>query len=286
MIYQNCLATATLSEGTGRYRRNLNGALYDAQGQLIFCSLRNSSYADVKHIAPSYVFMHEFSNVPLFKGKYFYCGHFQGHFGHFLIETVPELYRARTMSDGSNYLLHPFEWQVPRVNLTFDYIRDALLLLDVSAENLVFVESDSFYEAVEVHQRQVVINRAMDRSCIDAYRFMAGRVETAQGCGEKIFFSRSRIEDSRGNDLSFDMKMQELGYTVVHPQELPLREQISIAKGARTLAGFDGSALHLSVFMQPGGVVEVIGSRCAANTVICNQLSGQETRRIHLPYAQ
>ncbi len=282
MIYRNCLATATRPEGAGRYRKNQNGALYDAQGQLIFCSLRNSSYADVKHIAPSYVFMHEFANSPFFRGRYFYCGHFHGHFGHFLIETLPELYRAKTMSDGGKLLFHPFERQVPRITLTFAHIQDALALLEISPANLVFVDTDAFFEEVEVHKRQVVINHAIDRSCLDAYRFMADRVEAARGYGDKIFLSRSRVGDSRGNDLSFDTGMQKLGYTVVHPQELPLREQISIAKSARTLAGFDGSALHLSVFMQAGGVVEIIGNRCAANTVICNQLSGQETRYFEL----
>jgi len=280
VIYQNCLATATLSEGIGRYRVNLNGAMYDAQGQLIFCSLRNSSYATVKHVAPSYVFMHQFANAPFCSGRYFYCGHFHGHFGHFLIETLPELYRVKTMMEGGRYLFHPFESQKSEVNLTLPYVREALSLLSIPVEQLEFVGRDAFYEVVEIHQRRIVVNRSMDESCIDGYRFMADQVEPAQGFGDRIFMSRSRVTDPRGNDSSFDIWMQERGYTVVHPQELPLKEQISIAKGARILAGFDGSALHMSVFMQPGGVVEVIGDRCAVNTVNCNQLSGQETRRI------
>jgi capsular polysaccharide biosynthesis protein len=282
MLYRHCLATATLPEGDGRYRRNLNGALYDERGQLVFDSLRNSSYADVRHVAPSYIFPHEYADVPLFRGKYFYCGHFHGHFGHFLIETLPELYRARTLMTGGKYLFHPFEWQSARVNLTFSYVQEALSLLGISPDELSFVEHDCVVEAVEVHPRRVVPNHSMDDSCVDVYRFMAGRVEAARGCGEKIFMSRSRIPDSRGNEPAFDAQMQQLGYTVIHPEELPLREQIAVVKSARTLAGFDGSALHLSVFMAAGGVVEIIGNRCAVNTVNCNRLSGQETRRIQL----
>jgi len=282
MLYQHCLATATLPEGEGRYRRNLNGALYDERGQLIFDSLRKSGYADVKHAAPSYIFPHEYAAAPVIAGQHFYCGHFHGHFGHFLIETLPELYRAKTLMTGGKYLLHPFEWQSPQVNLKFSYVQEALSLLDIAREELSFVERDSVFEDVEVYPRRMVPNHSMDDACIDVYRYMAGRVEAARGYGEKIFMSRSRISDSRGNEPAFDAQMQNLGYTVVHPQELPLSEQIAIVKAARNLAGFDGSALHLSVFMAAGGVVEIIGNRCAVNTVNCNRLSGQETRRIQL----
>jgi capsular polysaccharide biosynthesis protein len=48
---------------------------------------------------------------------------------------------------------------------------------------------------------------------------------------------------------------------VVHPETLPITEQIELVRGARVLAGLSGSALHLSAFAEPGTQVLTVGDR-------------------------
>lgn len=49
------------------------------------------------------------------------------------------------------------------------------------------------------------------------------------------------------------------GFTVVHPETLPLEEQLAIVRGADVIAGQAGSALHLTAFAHSGSTVIEIG---------------------------
>ena len=42
------------------------------------------------------------------------------------------------------------------------------------------------------------------------------------------------------------------GFVIIYPEELSINEQINIINSAKTIAGFSGSALHLSIFSEPG----------------------------------
>jgi hypothetical protein len=53
--------------------------------------------------------------------------------------------------------------------------------------------------------------------------------------------------------------MEAAGYSVFHPQEAPLAQQIAQWKAARRIVGLDGSALHLAALVaQPGAQVALI----------------------------
>ncbi len=72
---------------------------------------------------------------------------------------------------------------------------------------------------------------------------------------QRLFLSRSRFEISQeGRCLpaaqaqQLDQLFADLGYTVVHPQELTLRQQIALVRAAQFVVGCLGSQLHLSGF--------------------------------------
>lgn len=56
-----------------------------------------------------------------------------------------------------------------------------------------------------------------------------------------------------------DEMMEELGFKVIHPEQLDIEEQLKIAGDARILAGLSGSALHISAFSHPDTVTLEIG---------------------------
>ena len=45
------------------------------------------------------------------------------------------------------------------------------------------------------------------------------------------------------------------GFEVVYPEQLPLSQQAQLVSQASVLAGCAGTALHLALFMRPGGTV-------------------------------
>ena len=48
---------------------------------------------------------------------------------------------------------------------------------------------------------------------------------------------------------------QRNGYKVIYPETMPFAQQIAMVKNCRYLAGCAGTALHLAMFMAPGGTV-------------------------------
>jgi len=83
-----------------------------------------------------------------------------------------------------------------------------------------------------------------------------GAVQSA-GTPERAFISR-RLS-SQGRPLVNRERIEEIavrqGFSVVHPQQLPLLDQVRLFAHAKQLVGEYGSALHGSIFSPPGTVV-------------------------------
>ncbi len=74
----------------------------------------------------------------------------------------------------------------------------------------------------------------------------------------RIYLSRRKVSDAWHNLLNeeeVEQTMQALGFTVIHPQTLPIREQLAIYAEADVIAGQYSSALHNAMFSPIGAVV-------------------------------
>lgn len=78
---------------------------------------------------------------------------------------------------------------------------------------------------------------------------------------ERIYISRTRVP-GRGlrNEAEVEAHFAGLGFAVIHPQELPIEDQIRLYANARMIAASGGSAAHNAVFAPPGAKVLVIAS--------------------------
>ena len=79
------------------------------------------------------------------------------------------------------------------------------------------------------------------------------------------------------------------GFDVVHPENLPIAEQIRLASGAAVIGGNSGSALHLSAFAPPGRrVIEVGDSRAPHRPVVMQTIidSVRQHPQAHIPYTE
>jgi hypothetical protein len=93
----------------------------------------------------------------------------------------------------------------------------------------------------------------------------------ARGAARKVLLSRSRFNAVTGRssggllrtdarwDARLDRAFAAAGFDVVFPEELSVREQIALVRGADVIAGSRGTALHLSCFADPGTRVLEIG---------------------------
>ena len=73
---------------------------------------------------------------------------------------------------------------------------------------------------------------------------------------DKIYLSRGKMNDGRTfGEKSIEKIFAKNGYKIIYPETLPLSHQITLARNCKYMAGTAGTALHLAMFMCPGGTV-------------------------------
>lgn len=194
-------------------------------------------------------------------------------------------------------LAHPFTFG----HEVLAWQRDLLELAGAPADVRVMTGAQLEVENLLVPDRPYVPAAYAFPEARAVWQHMAARARERHGATphERVFLSRSALSESstgttrtKGlrqmtNAAQVDALFASYGFEVVHPQELPVAEQVALAAGARVLAGASGSALHLSAFAAPGTrVVEVgdVRTRGAGVRVqrIIDRVSGHES--VYVPH--
>ena len=258
----------------------VRGAVHDREGVLVPASQRFWAGDPAAPVAAD----PEWVRIPRLgrhvEGTWLYAGHWPRHFGHFLLETLTNLWPdpARTTVDG--LMAHRrFRGEIPlpgrkprtaRVGLP-TWKRELIELAGYGGLPVLQVDTaPAHVETVLVPTRPVVLKAWAQQSAVDVWQRIAARVEP--GPDPLVYLSRSvfhddlrheekRVRMSREWERELDESFADRGFRVVHPQTMPIPEQVAIVRGARVLAGSTGSALHLAAFAGPGTRVLEIGDR-------------------------
>lgn len=259
-------------------RRWITGAVHDAEGRLLPVSQRMWSGDPRSPVAadPDPVRVPKVAEE--LSGTWLYAGHWFPHFGHFLLETLTNLwpdpttlaldgvvahrgYRGDLAPAGSGLGLaapEPPSWQ-----------RELLRLAGYGDLELRKVRGrPARVEQLLVPARPVVLKSWAKPPAVEVWRRIAGAVEP--GPDKRVFLSRKlfhadrhgdrrRVRVREGWDDKLECVFDRADFRVVHPETLPMVEQIAIARGATVLAGSSGSALHLAAFADPGTRVLEVG---------------------------
>ena len=83
--------------------------------------------------------------------------------------------------------------------------------------------------------------------------------EAPGGLTERVFLSRSRLGKGVSRvaglpEARIDDVFAAAGFTILHPQEMSLADQVHAVRAARQIGGVVGSQLHLSLFTRSEGV--------------------------------
>lgn len=216
------------------------------------------------------------------RGTWLYAGHWSTHFGHFLLETLPNLWPdpAEHVATLSGVLAHrPIRGRLPpepdRVRLQRPALppwqRQLMDLVGYGGVDLRVVHGRPVrVERLVVPSRPVLLKRWARPAAVEVWRRISDAVGT-RGAQPRVYLSRTRFHTGalgagrsrteRARDEELDALFSEAGFYVAHPETLPITEQIELVRGADVLAGLAGSALHLSVFAEPGTRVLTIGDR-------------------------
>jgi capsular polysaccharide biosynthesis protein len=145
-----------------------------------------------------------------------------------------------------------------------DFVIGWLDLLGITSQQLVFY--DPLRESISCDELLVPtiqhngcrVSPLLRWSAVYLRNLVAERHTLDQSpYGERIFLSRAHCGLSRRllNRERVEDMAKEAGFAIVHPERMPLLDQLKMFGGAKCLMGEYGSALHGSIFAPSGAVV-------------------------------
>ncbi|NYG56865.1 glycosyltransferase 61 family protein [Nocardioides perillae] len=298
----------------GQTLRWMSGAVHDAEGRLVPLSQRDWDGDEHAPVAadPAAVVRPDGPGGPdRLAGTWHYAGHWTRHFGHFLVETVPNLWPEPEATGGepvAGLVAHRSCYgPAPAAPGRGDRTRPADLwpwqeeLLDLAGYGGMPVEivraQPRLVDRLRVASRPVLLKSRVGADAVTLWQRMAASVQPA---GEPaVFLSRARFHAENADDelkvrveARWEEQMERLagaaGFTVVHPETLSVREQVALLRGARVVAGSAGSALHLAVFAEPGTTVVEVGDQRTPDSPLPSQRLLDEAcghTSLFVPYA-
>lgn len=260
-----------------------NACLFDADGRRIEESTLRQEGRLVRRPAPERI--EPPSSVDVITGPVVYGGYLPKHFGHFLLESLVRLWAYGTLELGPLPFVH--------TRTTFHVHEKELLeaaLLPHGAAHLsitrptrltsVLVPEQGIELGGDHHPEMVQVFDAIRTSLI-------GPMGTADET--PVYLSRTRMPRGKRATLgepALEARLAARGIRIVHPQELPLDEQLRTVAHARDVIGLEGTALHLTLFrpLADARTLCLAGRLPEANQVRVDRLRGAEHLHVHAEY--
>lgn len=262
------------------------GAIYTETGDLVTASQRIGGVSGDHFVQTDDLKILTNFRKKSLKGHYLYIGHWMGHFGHFIFETLPNLF-LKNINDYHGIVAHRFCF----TSEILDYQRELLKLMGVRIPIIIIEDRDSYLiEKLDIMHRQSVINAYVTKSGISVWDKLSNFRNKNKKY--KVFLSRSRFNkrnNSRSiiNEQELDQLMLKNGFSVLYPEELSIENQIEIIANSMVLCGVSGSSLHLSAFCQYGSTIIELGDMRTYKNPLPNQVvidAAKEHKSLHVAY--
>lgn len=280
-------AIATPLHAGGSTGQQIVGAVYDSDDRLICDTQRGKQNRAWGHNPSRLTSGGGDGSHPAavrLPGRTFFAGHRRDIFGHFLLETLPRLWPDLDYGAFDSFLYYPTRLGRRSTSARLpSYAVDLLAALGADRPGgYVLTDRHVVVEELVVSTPAFRLKEGYSRCAGDAFQRAAARLvararSTDGERARRVYLSRSRLGEhyrSAENEPAVERLARGLGFTVVHPQELPIGAQVALLYCADVVAGCDGSALHLGAFARPGTVLVGLDSRLVVNQLMVDQLAG------------
>jgi hypothetical protein len=201
-------------------------------------------------------------------GKCIYLGILHGHFGHFLVESLP---RAWALLDADRDVPVLFHYPHLRDGPLFpdpnqlglpSFISIVFEVLGIRAGRLVLANQDIVVDELLVPRAQFRLGKhgigatGLPLVYDHIREELQRRSPRAASYPSKLYLTRTRLPtvDSQkllksiANERDIEALFQARGFEIVAPEQLSFEEQIALVSNATQIAGTTGSALHMILF--------------------------------------
>jgi len=199
-------------------------------------------------------------DMPFYSGPTLYAGPYFSHFGHGVAEGLHRLWAARHFAELHNARI-VFQATVGAARRPWF---DAMLeLVGIAPERVLLLDHIARFEELHVPAQGRALGGAL---LLPDYLslFPLGPIEVPVGAPRFLYVSRSRHTHSGiylGETL-VERVLEQAGFTIVHPQDMPMRALAGLLRGAEATVFAEGSAIHNLELTGPVNArVMVIGRR-------------------------
>ena len=174
-----------------------------------------------------------------------YCGVLSPHYGHFLIESTVRLYYYLQNRGNDSYIVFS-----KLVDYIPKFAQDFFKLLEIPEDKIIYVDKPTQFKSVTIPYKSFTRRREEYYTEEFLYPFLVASKNIKPAKFEKIFFSRKNwngVAKCLGeNDL--EKVFNKNGFVSIAMEKLSLKEQIAVIKGAKEIAGINGTAFHNIIF--------------------------------------
>jgi len=175
-----------------------------------------------------------------------FVGPHDGHFGHFVAEIAPRV--PQTLAERPDMPL-VFTARMPQTPQTAaPALMSVLDWFGVAADRLRFVHQPTLFRHLGVAaQGEHLGGPAPSSAYLDLIERLAARHDLPTPSQGVVYVSRAGLPGQLGahaGETYLTDCLTRLGVQVIHPQSLPLRDQMTAYAGARVLVFAEGSAVH------------------------------------------
>ncbi|MDR1337536.1 MAG: glycosyltransferase family 61 protein [Rickettsiales bacterium] len=191
-------------------------------------------------------------DIPFIDADALYLGNVYPQFGHFLLEHMNRAWGLLDDRYGNAkvVLVRNKKCDVP------EWMYALVEMIGVRRDDIIVLDRTTRFRSVIVPAQGFNIPVYSSREYQTAFDKMAARASAPDVVHEKIYLSRAALSPRR---IHGEEKIQRIfeknGFYIAYPEKMPLREQVSLMKNCKVLAGLAGTALHLALFMPAGGRV-------------------------------
>jgi capsular polysaccharide biosynthesis protein len=288
-----------------RENKTFSGCVYDREGKLFRPTQRTSRNVMWKPADSDSIETTEVCEE--IGGSCIYLGHFTGHYGHFLLETLSRFWIFDQDISYDKVVFQPFVLPVPKTS--FSPAKVCFDCFSIKDDKVLIIKKRARFENLLVPTSLMTIYNKANEEQILIYKKIIEHCKRSKGFHKsspsRIYLSRknlgirrmtygqkflrlvarslrehSTISASKKRRIINEDEIEKLfvsfGFEAIYPEQIPFEEQVLMYSNADIISGFEGSAMHNSVFMKEGSLAITIRSLKSTdirNQIICNSLS-------------
>lgn len=214
------------------------GGVCDEEFNFIAGHIRNDNG---KHNNFEVVRSYETENIGYLDEEVIFAGVAFDHFGHFIVESMVRLW----------WVIKEKKFDQKIVFLKNIYFEAAYLelleIIGIKKKNILFLDKPTKFRNIIVPEQSLIFSSHYYKEFSLPYDAILKEIKPSRY--KNIYLSRTQFRKKDCiNEEYFEEFYRKMGYKIIYPEQLDIKEQISIVYGADEIVSTIGTISHLALF--------------------------------------